>query len=349
MTTPTKPTTAIQTTKPDDKEVSFIPFGASDKIRLTAAMIRQFIAVPTKSGQLPSERDSIRFIMLCKGKRANPFEGDCFLIGYDSQNGPSFSMVCGIELFLKRAEQSVHYDGQESGVIVADGENRITERAGALVLKGEKIVGGWAKVYRKDKSHPEYKTVSFDTYNTGRSRWEKDPGGMIAKVALSQALRGAYPTALGGLYTQEEMQRLTEVGQGMIAAQEPIAQPRALGEASQPAASDDGQGTDLAPSTEGKGRKTASHAPRNEGTATQEQEAPQPPASADTVQQQLARFLGEAGVSLDDARDFLGTKGLIADPTSIGSFDEIPSSVCEALQKNTRLIAELVKKFGTPK
>jgi len=212
MTTETK--AVVKKAKQESAFVEFVPFGASDTIRLTASMVKQFIAVPTKSGQLPTERDCIRFIMLCRGKRANPFEGDCFLIGYDSQNGPSFSLVCGIDLFLKRAEQNPDYDGKESGVIVKSGAE-LVERKGTLALDDETLVGGWCKVYRKNHSQPEYKAVKFSTYDTGRSRWMKDPGGMIVKVAESQALRAAYPTALGGLYTQEEMQRVTEMGEGV--------------------------------------------------------------------------------------------------------------------------------------
>lgn len=201
--------------KNEESAVEFIPFGANQKVRLTASMVRQFVAVPTKSGALPTEKDCIKFIMLCKGKRANPFEGDCFLIGYDSaQAGPQFSLVCGIELFLKRAEQSDDYDGRRSGVVV-EKNGVLTEREGTLVLDGEKLVGGWAKVFRKNHSHPEYKVVKFSTYDTGRSRWAKDPAGQIEKVALSQALRQAYPTALGGLYTQDEMQKVAESGDGI--------------------------------------------------------------------------------------------------------------------------------------
>jgi phage recombination protein Bet len=214
--------------KQDDKVmVEFVPFGASGKIKLSTTMIREFIAVPTKSGALPSPRDCMKFLMLCRGKRANPFEGDCFLIGYDSANGPSFSMVCGIELFLKRAESAESYDGNEYGVIISNA-NGTAERPGAIVYKDETLEGGWAKVYRKDHSKPVYKAVKFSTYNTGRSRWEKDPGGQIAKVALSQALREAYPTAIGGLYTQQEMERVTEAGEGLLSIKEPISMPEEL-------------------------------------------------------------------------------------------------------------------------
>lgn len=218
-------TEALAQKEKQEHAVEFVPFGATDSIRLTAAMVRGFIAVPTRSGKLPTERDCIKFIMLCRGKRANPFEGDCYLIGYDSKDGPSFSMVCGQDLFMKRAEGSEDYDGCESGVIVMR-ENVMEEREGCLVLDNDTLVGGWAKVYRKNQSHPVYKTVKFDTYDTGRSRWLKDPGGMIEKVAKSQALRAAYPTALGGLYTQEEMERLTEAGEGkFLGSKEPVAMP----------------------------------------------------------------------------------------------------------------------------
>ena len=208
--------------KKEENSVEFVPLGVSDKIRLTASMVRQFIAVPTKSGALPSERDCIRFIMLCRGKRANPFEGDCFLIGYDSQSGPTFSLVCGLELFLKRACAEESYDGSESGVIVLDKEGKLTEREGTLLLEDEKLAGGWAKVYRKDRKLPVHKTVKFSTYDTGRSRWQKDPAGMIAKVAQSQGLREAFPLALGGLYTQEEMSRVAETGDGIVSPKKPV-------------------------------------------------------------------------------------------------------------------------------
>ena len=69
--------------------------------------------------------------------------------------------------------------------------------------------------------------MKFSTYNTDQSRWKADPGGMIEKVAKSQALRDAFPTALGGLYVAEEMQRVTEVGDNLLTTSEPIRMPKA--------------------------------------------------------------------------------------------------------------------------
>jgi phage recombination protein Bet len=219
----------------NETAVEFIPIGLETTIKLSAAMVSNFIAVPTKSGRLPSVRDCVKFIMLCKGKRANPFEGDCYLIGYDNNKTgeATFSLVCGIELFLKRAENNDQFDGVEYGVIVSDAEG-VQERQGTLVFDGENLLGGWAKVYRKDKSRCYYKAVKFSTYNSGYSRWEKDPSGMISKVALSQALREAFPTALGGLYTQEEMQKVTESGDGIASIKEPIKMPVEIPEPPKP-------------------------------------------------------------------------------------------------------------------
>jgi len=213
----------------DNIEVEFVPFGVTDKIKISAAMVQSFIAIPTKSGKMPTARDCVKFLMLCKGKRANPFEGDCFMIGYDNADGTAtFSIVCGVELFLKRAESNENYKGCDYGIIVSGGDTGTIERHGGMLLKNETLLGGWAKVYRKDRDFPFYKSVNFETFNSGYSRWKKDPTGMIAKVALSQALREAFPTAIGGLYTQEEMQRVTEMGEGTVTLREPIPMPEEI-------------------------------------------------------------------------------------------------------------------------
>lgn len=211
--------------KGGESAVEFVPFGASEKVRLTASIVRKFVAVPSKSGTQPTERDCIRFIMLCRGKRANPFEGDVYMLGYDNWKGDrlastTFTMVCGVELFLKRAEQSEDFDGLESGVIIKTAKGELEERKGCIVLNDETLVGGWCRVMRKDRKLPYYRTAKLSVYDSGYSRWKSDPAGMIEKVAKSQCLRDAFPTALGGLYSQEEMQRITEIGEGITAEAE---------------------------------------------------------------------------------------------------------------------------------
>jgi phage recombination protein Bet len=195
-----------QTKAVDKLKWEYTPFGSTDKLSLTVNMIRNYIAKPTKQGHYPSDRDCIKFAMLCRGKRANPFEGDCYMVGYDSKDGPVFAMTPGQDLFSKRAEQNEQYDGYEAGVVVLDKTTKeIRHREGSLVLDDETLLGGWCKVFRKDRARPFNKEVKLSTYNKQNDFWLRDPAGMIVKVAYSQGHRTAFPTALGGFYAPEEM------------------------------------------------------------------------------------------------------------------------------------------------
>lgn len=211
--------------KKDDQAgmAEYIPFGSTSAIRLSAAMVSQFIAVPTRSGKLPSERDCIRFVALCKAKGLNPFESDAFLIGYDGQDGPTFSLITAHQAFLKRAELNPEYNGMESGVsVIVNGE--LVERQGDFTFEGENLVGAWARVHFKTRSVPMFKRIKRETFDTGKSRWKVDPAGMLVKCAEADALRSSFPTMLGGLYVEQELHRVQAEGDKW----EPIAMPVAL-------------------------------------------------------------------------------------------------------------------------
>ena len=92
---------AIQ--KAESKSVEFVPYGSQDKIKLSILMVQDLIAVKTRSGKTCSQQDAIKFMAMCQAKRINPFEGDCFLIGYDTNDGPKFSLVTAHQTYLKRA------------------------------------------------------------------------------------------------------------------------------------------------------------------------------------------------------------------------------------------------------
>jgi len=86
-----------------------------------------------------------------------------------------------------------------------------------------------------------------------------------------------------------------------------------------------------------------------DAAATTQPVASDPPpvtTGEETPQQQLSRFLGESGVSFDDFRDFVRAKNIHKDPESWASFDDVPSERCEWLKAQTKLLVELVKKFG---
>lgn len=105
-----------------------------------------------------------------------------------------------------------------AGIIVYDEETgELAYRVGAFYLNGEKIVGGWAEVYRKDQRQSTRVEVPFDEY-AGRKKdgslnrqWSAKPATMIRKVALVQALREAFPQTFGGMYDADEVGMDSEV------------------------------------------------------------------------------------------------------------------------------------------
>ncbi len=194
----------------DGKVISYVPLGGKNTVELTMGMVKKFLCVPTRNGNIATDSDIVKFMMLCKARELDPWVGDAYLVGYDSNDGPVFSLITAAQALLKRAEISPEYNGMQSGVVVADKENVVTYRDGDLVLDGETLVGGWARCHRKDREYPSFDALKLSTFTTGKSRWNKDPAGMIVKCAEASALRKAFPTQLGGLYSNEEMDHLSD-------------------------------------------------------------------------------------------------------------------------------------------
>lgn len=92
----------------------------------------------------------------------------------------------GRDGYLQFAHKSGQFDGMESG----------TRAEGNTII-------GYAKVYRKDMSHPITVEVDMAEYNKKVGVWSEKPKTMIQKVAESQALRRAF--AISGVYSPEEM------------------------------------------------------------------------------------------------------------------------------------------------
>jgi phage recombination protein Bet len=201
-------TTAIATAPQKEKAMEFTPFGAADKIKLTVEIIKNIVATPTKTGKTCNDRDAIKFMMLCQAQRLNPFAGDAYLTGYDGKDGPKFSLITAHVAFLKRAESSPDFEGMESGVILQSEEGgAITEREGDFTVKGETVVGGWAKVYRKGRK-PTYRRLSIEQRrpNYDTPFWQGVKASeQIVKCAEADALRATFPTLLGGLHGEGEI------------------------------------------------------------------------------------------------------------------------------------------------
>ena len=145
------------------------------------------------------------FLETCRAYRLNPFTREAYLIHYDNKSDETpATIVLGKNCYLQMAERHPAYDGFEAGVIVLN-ESGVEYREGSIVYEDEELLGGWAKVYRKDRSRPNYEEVKLGEYNTGKSLWASKPATMIRKVALVHALREAFPSTYGLTYDESEI------------------------------------------------------------------------------------------------------------------------------------------------
>lgn len=183
--------------------VTYKPFLAADAITLSAKMVLDYLCTPTKKGYLCDMRMATRFVMMCKARGLDPWQGDAYIIGYDSEkDGPQFSIVTAHQAYLKRAEVHPEYDGMESGVIAKRGEVTV-EYQGDMLEPGDILIGGWSKVFFKKRTHPIYRRSHLARCNKGFGLWGKQPEMMIVKTAESDALRSAFPNQLGGMYLDD--------------------------------------------------------------------------------------------------------------------------------------------------
>ena len=175
-------------------------------VKLSPSIIRNYLV--NGNGNVTDQEVGM-FLNLCRFQHLNPFLKEAYLIKFGNQPA---TIVTGKEAITKRAMRNPKYAGQQAGVVLFHEESGELEyRNGSLVMSGERIVGGWAKVYVKGYEVPIEAVVSYDEYvgttkdGTVNSQWSKKPATMIRKVALVQALREAFPEDLGGLYSSEEM------------------------------------------------------------------------------------------------------------------------------------------------
>lgn len=154
---------------------------------------------------LLSEKQIGQALTLIKGRNLNPFANEVYIVAYKNKGGGTeFSLIVSKEAFLKRAAQCKDYEGFEAGVVVLDADGVQVERKGSLVLPNDTIVGGWARVYRKNFKVPVEVYISMSEYDKGRSTWKAMPATMIRKTALVNALREAFPDDLGNMYTEDD-------------------------------------------------------------------------------------------------------------------------------------------------
>ena len=190
-----------------NKEVAVIYDVDGEQIKLTPKIVQDYIVGTDAQITMPEFK---MFTSLCKARKLNPFLKEAYCIKYGKQPA---QIVVGKDAVLKRAILNPNFDGIESGVIVQSIETgEVIERKGTFYIKAEeKLVGGWARVYRKNWTHPTYCSVSFDevaqTKSDGslNSNWTGKGATMVEKVAKVRALRETFVEELGGMYEAEEI------------------------------------------------------------------------------------------------------------------------------------------------
>jgi phage recombination protein Bet len=174
-----------------------------NNIYLTPSIVQQYIVSGNAKITIPEYKF---FTEMCKARGLNPFLKEVYLIKY-SDKEPA-AIVVGKDAILKRAITNKNYDGMESGIIIQNTKDEVISREGTFKLADEKLVGGWAKVHRKNWQYPTYVSVSFEEVAQKKydgslnANWSKKGATMVEKVAKVRALRETFIEDLGGLYEE---------------------------------------------------------------------------------------------------------------------------------------------------
>jgi len=166
---------------------------------------------------LASDQEIALFLKTCQSLQLNPFEQEIYLIKYSEKDRAA--IVISIDSYLKAGETNPQFDGYEAGIILDFG-GRLEFREGAFLLDKERtqLVGGWAKVYRKDRTRPFYVAINkkeclrYRKDGTLTEFWteEKQPS-MLRKVALKRAMVEAFPSLFSGTISNIDYEEVKEV------------------------------------------------------------------------------------------------------------------------------------------
>lgn len=167
------------------------------EVKLTGNIVKQYLV--SGNGAV-TDQEVVMFLNLCKFQKLNPFLNEAYLVKFGSKPA---QIIVSKEAFMKRAEAHPQYNGFTAGVIV-EREGEIVELEGAIKLDNDKLIGGWAEIYRADRKVPVMVKLSYKEFSKGQAAWSSMPMNMIRKTAIVNAMREAFPDSLGALYTEEE-------------------------------------------------------------------------------------------------------------------------------------------------
>lgn len=167
------------------------------QVKLSGQMVAQYLV---RGNAEVTNQEIVMFLNLCKYQQLNPFLNEAYLVKF---KGAPAQIITSKEAFMKRAEANEHYAGLEAGIIV-ERDGKIENIEGAVKLPTDKLLGGWARVFRDDRKVPIKVQISFSEFSKGQATWKQMPMNMIRKTAIVNAMREAFPGNLGNMYTDEE-------------------------------------------------------------------------------------------------------------------------------------------------
>lgn len=180
-------------------EVKYDTLG--QEVKLTPDIVRKYL---TKGNAQVTDQEVLQFISICKYQQLNPFLNEAYLVKFASSKGEdNAQIIVSKDAFMKRAEGCEQYKGFKAGLILKRGDE-IRYEEGEFMLPTDVLLGGWAEVYRSDRTYPYKAFVSLSDYDKGRSTWSQIKCTMIRKTAIVHAMREAFPTQLGAMYSVEE-------------------------------------------------------------------------------------------------------------------------------------------------
>jgi phage recombination protein Bet len=161
------------------------------------------------------QSEAMRFLLVCRLAQIDPFRKEAHLVKNESKKTGKVTWIIIIDKsgWLRMAERHPRYDGHQCGVIVRTKENKedknqvriVSEVDGAFVPPDHAVIGGWAKVYRKDRRFPTIAKVGNE-YARDTPIWSEQMPSMYEKTALVHALREAGVCfGYGGTYDRTEM------------------------------------------------------------------------------------------------------------------------------------------------
>jgi phage recombination protein Bet len=156
-----------------------------------------------------TDLEIIDFLNVCQAEQLDPLRKEILLIKIPGQ--PAYYVITVLS-YLKIAENNAAYKGHQAGVVGKTKDGASVYHEGELIDEAETLTGGWARVWRADRDKPIYSAVNLREYikrtQDGQITdfWDDQPAAMIRKIALSKALREAFPNRFNMSVTDAEFE-----------------------------------------------------------------------------------------------------------------------------------------------